>query len=158
MIMWRKGSLIVGAVAVACGASSLARAGDNPPRQLKPGGDVLSTPRAPTQVQPLRIDHVRLEPAPHAETSPSAILKFDLLNDGLDRMTDVLLEVSILEQSPPGQPLGPRRVLVGPFNIRGTAVLQPGYSINYEMLLRNFSSECNCVPNVVVTSARAVPH
>ena len=63
-------------------------------------------------------------------------------------MTDVLLEVSILEQLPPGEPLRSRRVLAGPFFVRGTAVLQPGYTINYEMLLHNLSSDCSCVPKV----------
>jgi hypothetical protein len=59
MIMWRKGSFIVGAMTLAFGVSSLARARDIPPTQLKPEGAVMSTTPAPNQVQPLRIDHVR---------------------------------------------------------------------------------------------------
>ena len=158
MILWSKRSLIIGAMTVACGVSTLADVRDIPPRRLKLDRDVVSVTRAPTAVPPLRIDHVRLERAPQAKTLPSAILKFDLLNEAADRMTDVLLEVSILEQPSPGDPLRPRRVLVGPFNVGGAAVLQPGYTIKYEMLLRNFSSDCGCIPRVVVTSARAVPH
>ena len=158
MIIWRTNRLALGALALTCGVSLPAGARDIPRRQLKLDGDVMPTPGVPTHVQPLRIDHVRLERAPRTETSPSAILKFDLLNEGVDRMTDVLLEVSILEQPPPGESLQSRRVLAGPFNIRGTAVLQPGYTMNYELLLRNVSSECSCIARVVVTSARAVPH
>lgn len=156
--MWRKSILIIGTMTLACGVPALARSGDIPPRQPKPEGDAIVAAHAPAEVQPLRIVHVRLERAPRIELPPSAILKFDLLNEGVDRMTDVLLEVSIVEQPSPGEPLGSRRVLVGPFNVRGTAVLQPGYTINYEMLLQNFSSDCHCVPRIVVTSARAVPH
>jgi hypothetical protein len=45
---------------------------------------------------------------------------------------------------------------VGPFTIRGEVVLEAGYSLNYEMLLRSFSSDCYCMPNVEVVSVRSL--
>jgi hypothetical protein len=102
---------------------------------------------------PLRVQRVRLEPAPPINTSPSTVLKFDLFNASVNRITDLLLKIAIIQKV---EPLAPRRVLVGPFNIRGDVVLEAGYTLNYQMLLRNFSSDCDCVANVDVISVRSL--
>jgi len=48
------------------------------------------------------------------------------------------------------------KTLVRPFKIRGNVVLQAGYTINYEMLLRNLSSDCRYIATVDVVSAHWV--
>jgi hypothetical protein len=103
----------------------------------------------------LKIEHVRLEPPPSTEPLPSTLLKFDVLNESSGRLTDLVLEVSIVETIADSS-LRPR-VLVGPFTIQGDVVLESGYTINYEMLLRNFSSVCDCLATVEAVSARSVP-
>jgi hypothetical protein len=85
--------------------------------------------------------------------SPGTVLKFDLLNASVNRLADPVLQISIVEKT---EPSALRRILVGPFTIRGEVVLEVGYSVNYEMLLRNFSSDCHCVPNVEVVSVRSL--
>jgi hypothetical protein len=70
-------------------------------------------------------------------------------------LTDLILEISILEKSAAKELAG--RALVRPFQIRGNIVLQAGYTINYEMLLRNLSSDCRCVANVDVVSVHWLP-
>jgi hypothetical protein len=103
----------------------------------------------------LTIDNVRLETPLHAEASPSALLKFDVFNGGSTPLTDLILEISIVEKSAAKELAA--RTLVRPFQIRGNIVLQAGYTINYEMLLRNLSSDCRCVTNVDVVSFRWLP-
>jgi len=103
----------------------------------------------------LRVDNVRLEAAVREEASPSTILKFDLFNGGSAPLTDLVLEISILEKAAPTELAG--RAIVRPFKIRGNVVLQAGYTINYEMLLRNLSSDCRCIANVDVVSVHWLP-
>jgi len=67
------------------------------------------------------------------------------------------LEISITEKPAFEPVLAPSRMLVRPFTIRGNVVLESGYTINYEMLLRHFSSDCNCLANVGVLSVRSLP-
>jgi hypothetical protein len=102
---------------------------------------------------PLRVQRVRLEPAPSMSASPGAVLKFDLLNASVNRLATPLLQIAIIEKT---EPFAPRRILVGPFTIRGEVVLEASYILSYEMLLRNFSSDCNCVANVDVVSVRSL--
>ena len=82
------------------------------------------------------------------------MLKFDLLNASPAGLTDLLLEISIMEK-PDG--LAPGRMLVRPFRIRGNVVLKSGYTVDYELLLRALSSDCDCVASVDVLSVRTVP-
>lgn len=103
----------------------------------------------------LRIKNVRLEAAPRSAQKPSAVLKFDMVNEGSRMLTDVLVEIAILKRELPDTEVGAPRVIVGPFTIRGNVTIDSGYTVNYEMLLRNFSADCGCVANVVVVSARA---
>jgi len=102
---------------------------------------------------PLRVQRVRLEPAPPISASPGTVLKFDLFNASVNRLADPLVQIAIVENA---EPFAIRRILVGPFTIRGEVVLEAGYILNYEMLLRNFSSDCHCVPNVEVVSVRSL--
>lgn len=116
---------------------------------------VPSDPKAVILSRLLTIDNVRLETPLHAETSPSTLLKFDVFNGGSTPLTDLILEISIVEKSAAKELAA--RTLVRPFQIRGDLVLQAGYTINYEMLLRNLSSDCRCVANVDVVSFRWLP-
>jgi hypothetical protein len=108
-------------------------------------------------VPTLRIMNVRLEAPPADAPTPSAVLKFDMLNDGGSKVTDIVIQISMLERPRDEHALGSRRFVVNPFMIRGSVTLEAGYTMNYEMLLRNLSADCACVPNVVVISARPVP-
>jgi hypothetical protein len=103
----------------------------------------------------LRIKNVRLVAAPMSSAQPpSAVLKFDLANEGAQRLTDTLVEIVITErQGVKAETLNPR-IIMGPVTIRGTATIEAGYTLEYQMLLRNVSAECECVANVVVLSAR----
>jgi hypothetical protein len=116
---------------------------------------MMVRPLAPAS--PLRIGNVRLEAAPAAEPAPSTVLKFEMLNQGLQRLTDVLLEIVIVEkQDLDHDDVGLPRLVVGPFTIRGSVTIESGYTVNYELLLRNLSSDCGCVATVSVVSARAL--
>jgi hypothetical protein len=110
-------------------------------------------------VSTVRVNNARLEAAPPDVPQPSALLKFDMLNDGALSVSDVLIQVAILEKRPMDDDgATPPRVIVGPFVMRGHATIEAGYTINYEVLLRNLSSDCSCVPNVSVVSARPLPN
>jgi hypothetical protein len=113
--------------------------------------------RAGVEASSLKIEHVRLEPPPSTESLPSTLLKFDVLNESSGRLTDLVLEVSIVEKPTLADSSLRPRVLVGPFTIQGDVILESGYTINYEMLLRNFSSDCYCLATVEAVSARSVP-
>jgi hypothetical protein len=65
------------------------------------------------------------------------------------------LEISILEKPALNEQSG--KALVRPFKIRGNVVLQAGYTVNYEMLLRNLSSDCRCIATVDVVSVQWLP-
>jgi hypothetical protein len=117
--------------------------------ERRPSGERVVAVSSPT---PVRVKHVHLKPAAEVET-PATILEFDMLNDSVDPVTDVVVEISIAEKSASHQP---PRVVAGPFTIKGEAVLEPGYTIKYQMIMRNLSSDCDCVANVGVVSARPV--
>jgi len=102
---------------------------------------------------PVKIRHVHLKPAPGVDT-PATTLEFDMLNDSGDPVTDVVVEISIVEKSTNHEP---PHIVAGPFTIKGEAVLEPGYTIKYQMIMRNLSSDCDCAANVGVLSARPVP-
>lgn len=85
------------------------------------------------------------------------MLKFDLVNDGWTTVRRVVLGVAILEKSSTDAAAAPR-VVAGPFTIRGDVDLQAGYTLNYEMVLRNLPSDCHCVADVaIMASGAAVP-
>jgi hypothetical protein len=107
---------------------------------------------APGRASTLRIHRVRLEAAPPAAPKPSVLLKFDLVNDGLLTVRNVVLEVAIVERPSIDAATAALHVVAGPFTIRGDIDLQAGYTLNYEMLLRNLPSDCNCSANVAILS------
>ena len=103
----------------------------------------------------LRVGNVRLDaPGPEAP-QPSTALKFDLWNDGAVAITDILLQVAIVERKGAHDDAVPR-VVVGPFTVGGHATIEAGYTVSYEMVLRNLSSDCGCLANVRIVSARAL--
>ena len=109
--------------------------------------------KAPTDHLPLKVLNIRLD---RADLDPFTTLRFEVLNDGVTRLTDVILNVSIVEKSKPVQSV-PQREPVATYTIRGReVVLQPGYLLNYEMRLRNFPSDCDCQAVVEVESVRSL--
>ena len=100
----------------------------------------------------LRITDVRLEPALLAEPEPSAVLRFNLENHGITQMADVVLRIAIFEKQSEAAVVP--RAVVRPFSMHTDATLEPGYSVDYEMVFHNLSAGCNCVPKVEVVSAR----
>ena len=161
----RKGMFVVAISALACAAFvHAATRGDIPRGQLQHDRDVLIPDAAgrinlkvATPTSSLRVEHVRLEPAPPTNRVPATALKFDLSNISSNRLTDVLLEIVIVEKSVPDNAVVSRRVLVGPFTVRADVVLESGYTMNYVMVLRNFSSDCSCTANVDVLSVHSLP-
>jgi hypothetical protein len=104
----------------------------------------------------LKVENIRLEPAISSDRQPAATLKFDLLNVTVQRLTDLVLKISIVEKGDADENIVPGHVLVGPFTFRGGVILEAGYLINFELLLQNFSPECLCVATVDVVSTRPV--
>jgi hypothetical protein len=105
----------------------------------------------------LQIENLRLESAPPKAPQPSALLKFDVLNDTSLRLTDVVMRVSFVEKRSDELDVGPGRVVVGPVTVRVAETLRAGYLLSYEMLFRNFSSDCGCTARVEILSARLLP-
>jgi hypothetical protein len=104
------------------------------------------------EVYPLQVQNIRFVPSEPVGESPSITLKFDVLNDGVESLTDIILKVSVLEADTRRD--APRAVLAGPFTIRGKAPLHPGFAMTYEIRLRNISSDCGCVGTVHIVSVR----
>lgn len=86
-----------------------------------------------------------------------ADLKFDILNDSESSVTDIVIQIAMLEKPRVESVPSVERFVVNPFTIQGSVTLEAGYTVNFAMLLRNLSADCGCVPNVVVMSARALP-
>ena len=77
-------------------------------------------------------------------------------NVGSSTLADIVFEVSIVEEPQQEHFEIARRVLAGPFTIRGKIVLDPGYTADCEILLRNISPTCKCAANVHVLSFRLI--
>jgi hypothetical protein len=154
-------SVIIGALALACAVSldATESASYRSVDKLQANRETIAVPIDPKPIndaaQLLRVENVRLEVPVTAETLPSTLLKFDVFNGGSTPLTDLILEISILEKPVSNELF--RKALVRPFKIRGNVVLQAGYTINYEMLLRNLSSDCTCAATVDVVSVRWLP-
>ena len=116
-----------------------------------------ATVEPPTPTSMVTIKNVRLRSAPATEPAPSAILEFDILNQAGMTVTDLVFEVSIAQKPEPDHAPGPKHVVAGPFTIKGTIDLDAGYTIAYEVLLRNLSSDCSCAPEVHVVSVTWSP-
>jgi len=162
--MSRTRVFIIGALTLACGGllSATGDVKDIPTVQPRAEPAAIWVREDSSRVStksaaPVRIENVRLEGAPGTETVPSAVLKFDVVNASPKRQTDLLLEISVAEKPAVDPAPTPHRVLVQPFKIRGNFVLESGYTINYQMILRHFSTGCDCVATVDVLSVRALP-
>jgi len=101
----------------------------------------------------LKVLHVRLEPAPALNHVPSVIVKFDLVNDGLTSLSDIVFQVAIAEKMTLAS-IPRLRILAGPFTIRGKITLDPENVMTFEMRLRNLSSDCSCRAIVGIVSAQ----
>ena len=143
---------VVGVLVMACGVLVNANTEHQDKRVEPPTLNRGALVSHPSRL-PLRVQRVRLEPAPPMSASPGTVLKFDLFNASVNRLADPLVQIAIVEKT---EPFALRRIFVGPFTIRGDVVLEAGYTLNYEMLLRNFPSDCRCVPNVDVVSVRSL--
>ncbi len=86
---------------------------------------------------------------------PSVVLKFEAVNVGLTRLTDWVLEISIVEKTFEEERV-PLRTLLRPFSIRGRVTLDPGYKLQCDILLRHLSTDCNCIGKVSVVSFRSL--
>lgn len=132
---------------------------------LGPSADGSTHPKPAGVVRPLtdasrvvRIAHVRVEAAGDVEGEPASLLMFTVENGGDLTLRDVDIEIAFLERVPVGEADADPRVVVGPFTIRMNRALESGYSASYELLLKNLSADCGCVPRVIVTSARQAEH
>jgi hypothetical protein len=72
-------------------------------------------------------------------------------------VTDVVIQIAMLEKPPAERAPSLPRFVVNPFTIRGSVTLEAGYTENYAMLLRNLSADCGCEANVMIVSARLLP-
>lgn len=121
-----------------------------------PSSAIRSDIETPAGVSPLRIAKIRLEaPSPEVIAAKSAVLKFQMSNRGSSKLTDIMFEVVIVEGSEREHPKAPHRVIAGPFTIRGKMALDPGYTADCEILLRNISPACSCAAKVRVLSFRS---
>jgi hypothetical protein len=104
---------------------------------------------------PLKITDVRIENhPPERKGQPSLILKFHAANESASTLTSIVFAISLIEAHVQEQRAVSPKVLAGPFIVRGDVVLEPRYSADYEMILRNISRDCGCAAEVRVLSLR----
>lgn len=106
------------------------------------------------QLTALTVEKVRLEAAASIDAEPAATLRFDLFNSTPQRLTEIVVEISVTAGSPSEPGPATSRMLVRPFRIQGDVVLEPGYSVGFEVLLRRLSADCECAAKVRVVSVR----
>jgi hypothetical protein len=160
---WRN-STVIGMVALAWGSTAFADPHELHRSQRQSQRDVtaVSPPAIQLDIErpatgfPLGIAKVRFDPPPPGEKDSSAVLKFQISNRSSSTLTDIVVEVSIVEELRRGHLDTRKRVLAGPFAIRGTIVLDAGYTADYEILLRNMSPTCRCAAKVRVVSFRSI--
>jgi hypothetical protein len=104
----------------------------------------------------IKIKKVRLEPPEEGDASTTAVLRFDAVNDSADRLTDLVLEISIVSKGSTSDP-ATSPVISRPFTVEEKRIIEPGYSLQYEIVLKNVSSDCDCRTSVQVRSARSLP-
>ena len=161
-MIWRK-STVIGVVTLASGITAFAGTREFHRGQLKSKPDPVTVPSPPIRPDtktprklPLVIARVRLDPPPPGEKENSAVLKFQMSNRSSSTLTDIVFEVSIVEKPQDEHLDTPSEVLAGPFVIRGKMVLDPGYTADCEIFLRDISPACNCAANVRVRSFRSI--
>ena len=160
---WRN-STVIGMVALAWGSTAFGDTHELHRGQRQSQRDATAVSPAAIQLDierpakgiSLGIAKVRLDPPPPWENENSAVLKFQMSNGSSSTLTDIVFEVSIVEEPQHEHFDTARRVLAGPFTIRGKIVLDPGYTADCEILLRNISPTCRCAANVRVLSFRLI--
>jgi hypothetical protein len=100
----------------------------------------------------VHVENVRIEAPPVDVPPPAILLKFEVVNDGAGPLVNPLIRISVREKATPDA-TAPPRVLVRPFVLRGTPLIEPGYSIEYAMVMQNLTVECSCVAEVTVVTA-----
>jgi hypothetical protein len=144
----------VGGVALAVGMSALSGPGLEA-AELGDASQHGSASRDETRIVErlfLRIANVRIEAPPPPTPQPSALLKFDLTNEGPEPVTDITLRIEVHERTPLDADV-PQRVIVRPFDVRGAATIEPGFTVEYSMLFRNLPPDCGCEAGITVISA-----
>lgn len=105
----------------------------------------------------IAVRNVKLASAPPVEEDPSAFVRFDVFNEGEQDASPVVVEIAILETPPQlGDVVPIPTTLVGPFRIRANTALKAGYSVHYELRLRNVSAFCDCTATVDVVQDESV--
>jgi len=105
---------------------------------------------------PVRVSNVRMEHSTDGIGAPTTIVKFHTSNDGTVAIEHVVFAISIVVQ-PASRSSGARpRVLAGPFVVRAHVGLEPGFTADYEIGLRDVSAACGCTPDVRIVSV--LPH
>ena len=97
----------------------------------------------------IHVTNVRFEAPPGTVSYPSVLLKFEVVNNGLEPLTDPLIRISVIEKVASEDVTLPR-ILVQPFLVTGTPLIAPGYSVDYQMLMQNLTVDCGCVARVTV--------
>jgi hypothetical protein len=139
------------ACAVSLLPASQSIASQEPARAREIGSPAAAeTPRT----LPIRLSRIRLEAPESTVPQPSALLKFDLVNEGIVGLSDIVLTVTISEKAP--DDATGLRTLVRPVDIRSHVTIEPGYTIEFEIVFRNIAADCPCLPLVTVASARPV--
>lgn len=153
MFTWRNTSRLVLAVMLAnVGPLTTIEAKSAAPERT-PIAVSVDRPASPPGI---KIKQIRLEPPDQGDTATTAVLRFDAVNDSADRLTDLVLEISIVRK-PSTSDSATARVVARPFTVQEKRILEPGYSLQYEIVLKNVSSDCDCRPSVQVRSARSLP-
>jgi hypothetical protein len=122
----------------------------------------IASPQTPSALAPapdrfpLTVQKLRFESDLVGEFDPSARITFEIRNEGFVGLDDISLSVSVAQKSPLDELNAPPTVLAGPFTVRVRPTLRPGYSLAYDIRLRNISAECDCFATVDVLSAQAV--
>ena len=161
MMSWSRG-VVVGIAALTSGTTSFASTHANHGRQANSQRDVAAVSskalrpdiERAAEKSPLGITGVWIDHAPSEEEN-AAVLKFHMSNAGSTLLTNIVFEVSIVEEAR-HEHVDTRRVLAGPFVIRGKFALDPGNTADYEILLRNMSPACRCAAKVRILSFRSI--
>ena len=105
----------------------------------------------------LRVRYFRFEPAPQLEGMPSTVLTVRLANESSSDLSRIVVRISVVEnESEASSQVA--TVVAGPYTLIGNEnVLRPGQTIDFELRLKNLSSECGCAARVEVLSLQRHP-
>jgi hypothetical protein len=109
------------------------------------------------QAAPLQVRDVRFEAAPQLDGMPSTLLIVRLANEGSTDLSRIVVRISVFEKRAAPTPTSREpAVLAGPYTLIGNSrVLRPGQTIDFELRLKNLSSEQGCSANVDVLSVES---